>query len=111
MPIYEYQCESCGHELEVLQKMADAPLVECPQCGTPSLKKRLSAVGFRLKGSGWYETDFKQGGQRKNLHQDSGETATKGATKSAEDKGHRTSESTTAKTTAAPSPSPVETTK
>lgn len=66
MPIYEYQCESCGHELEVLQKMADAPLVECPQCGAPSLKKRLSAVGFRLKGGGWYETDFKSG-SKKNL--------------------------------------------
>lgn len=110
MPIYEYQCESCGHELEVLQKMADAPLVECPQCGAPSLKKRLSAVGFRLKGGGWYETDFKQGGQRKNLHQDSGESATKEASKSSEDKGRAATESnTTAKTTA--SPSPAETTK
>ncbi|MDZ7802854.1 zinc ribbon domain-containing protein [Thiohalophilus sp.] len=66
MPIYEYQCEQCDHVLEAIQKMSDAPLSECPACGKPALKKLISASGFRLKGSGWYETDFKSG-NRKNL--------------------------------------------
>jgi putative FmdB family regulatory protein len=61
MPIYEYRCESCGHELEALQKMNDPLLTECPECKQETLKKALSAAGFRLKGSGWYETDFKNG--------------------------------------------------
>lgn len=66
MPIYEYQCGSCGHELEKLQKLSDAPLTDCPACGTASLKKMISAAGFRLKGGGWYETDFKSS-NKKNL--------------------------------------------
>ncbi len=68
MPIYEYRCDDCGHELEALQKMSDAPRTECPACGEPTLKKLISAAGFRLKGGGWYETDFKSG-QKKNLHE------------------------------------------
>ncbi|MEJ2443469.1 MAG: zinc ribbon domain-containing protein [Exilibacterium sp.] len=71
MPIYEYQCQSCNHEMEALQKMSDAPLTDCPACGASALKKRISAVGFRLAGSGWYETDFKSG-NKKNLAGDSG---------------------------------------
>jgi putative FmdB family regulatory protein len=59
MPIYEYKCSGCGHEKEVLQKMSDAPLIECPACGKPALTKLISAAGFQLKGSGWYATDFK----------------------------------------------------
>ncbi|MEJ2416596.1 MAG: zinc ribbon domain-containing protein [Exilibacterium sp.] len=70
MPIYEYQCQSCNHEMEALQKMSDAPLTDCPACGASALKKRISAVGFRLAGSGWYETDFKSG-NKKNLAGDS----------------------------------------
>ena len=66
MPIYEYQCQSCGHLHEALQKVSDAPLVDCPACGAPQLRKKISASGFRLKGGGWYETDFKTGG-KKNL--------------------------------------------
>ena len=69
MPIYEYRCEHCGHELEQMQKLADAPLRDCPACGEPALKKLISAAGFRLKGSGWYETDFKKGDKKKNLHE------------------------------------------
>jgi putative FmdB family regulatory protein len=69
MPIYQYRCESCGEELEKMQKLADAPLTDCPACGRPSLKKVISAVGFRLKGGGWYETDFKTGDKKKNLHE------------------------------------------
>ena len=64
MPIYEYRCQSCDHELEALQKLSDPELRDCPSCGRPELKKLISAVGFRLKGSGWYETDFKSGNQR-----------------------------------------------
>lgn len=70
MPIYEYRCEHCGHELEALQKISDAALVDCPACGHASLKKLISAAGFRLKGGGWYETDFKSSGRR-NLAGDS----------------------------------------
>jgi putative FmdB family regulatory protein len=66
MPIYEYQCEACSHELEALQKVNDAPLQVCPACQAPSLRKLISAAAFRLKGGGWYETDFKSGG-KKNL--------------------------------------------
>jgi len=67
MPIYEYRCEACGHELEAIQKISADPLVDCPACAQPSLKKKISVVGFRLKGSGWYETDFKAGDKKKNL--------------------------------------------
>jgi putative FmdB family regulatory protein len=66
MPIYEYRCQSCGYEMDKLQKMSDEPLVDCPICNQPSLKKLISAAGFRLSGSGWYETDFKQG-KKKNM--------------------------------------------
>jgi putative FmdB family regulatory protein len=66
MPIYEYRCAECGHELEKLQKINDAPLVDCPACGKPALHKLVSAAGFRLKGGGWYETDFKSG-KKKNI--------------------------------------------
>jgi putative FmdB family regulatory protein len=74
MPIYEYQCQVCEHQLEALQKMSDAPLLECPECHKPELKKVISAAGFRLKGDGWYETDFKTG-SKKNVSSDSGSSA------------------------------------
>jgi putative FmdB family regulatory protein len=61
MPIYAYQCESCGHAKDVLQKISDAPLTDCPACGASTFKKRLTAAGFQLKGSGWYVTDFRGG--------------------------------------------------
>lgn len=59
MPIYAYKCSDCGHEREVLQKISDAPLTDCPNCGHPSLAKQVTAAGFQLKGSGWYATDFR----------------------------------------------------
>jgi putative FmdB family regulatory protein len=59
MPFYEYQCKSCGHELEAMQKVSDAPLKKCPHCGRSQLTRLMSAPVFRLKGGGWYETDFK----------------------------------------------------
>lgn len=65
MPIYEYACEACGHTLEKLQKMSDAPLTICPQCSEPRLQKQVSAAGFRLKGGGWYVTDFKDNNKKK----------------------------------------------
>jgi len=64
MPIYEYQCQACGHEHEALQKLSDSPLIHCPACTQPELKKKISAAGFRLKGGGWYETDFKSGAKK-----------------------------------------------
>lgn len=67
MPIYAYACRDCDHTLDALQKIADEPLLDCPECGEPALKRLLSAPRFRLKGQGWYETDFKKGNQR-NLH-------------------------------------------
>lgn len=66
MPIYEYACKSCGFEKDVLQKLSDEPLKTCPECSEDSFVKRISAAGFRLKGAGWYETDFKTG-KKKNL--------------------------------------------
>jgi len=65
MPFYEYQCRDCGHRLEVLQKISDEPLIFCPECNEASLKKLISASAFRLKGSGWYETDFKNSDKKK----------------------------------------------
>ena len=88
MPIYEYRCSSCGHELETLQKFSDAPLVACPSCSAMALVKKVSAAGFQLKGSGWYATDFKGGGAKPAPAKDEGAaasgsaTATDGATKS-----------------------------
>ena len=64
MPIYEYKCTECDHTLEKLQKLSDDPLVDCPGCGKPGLEKLISAAGFRLKGGGWYETDFKSGSKK-----------------------------------------------
>jgi putative FmdB family regulatory protein len=64
MPIYDYACKNCEHTFDALQKMSEPKLVDCPECGEPSLRKLLSAPKFRLKGQGWYETDFKTGDKR-----------------------------------------------
>jgi len=77
MPIYEYQCQACGHDLEVIQKMSDDALTDCPECGKPELKKLISAAGFQLKGSGWYETDFK-GSSKKTAKPSSSESSSAG---------------------------------
>jgi putative FmdB family regulatory protein len=73
MPIYEYRCEACSHYLDALQKISDAPLTDCPDCGKPALKRLISAPSFRLKGSGWYETDFKSDKERKRNLVESGD--------------------------------------
>ena len=64
MPIYEYRCADCDHQLEVVQKLSEEPIVICPECKKDSLRKIISAGGFRLKGDGWYETDFKTGAKK-----------------------------------------------
>jgi putative FmdB family regulatory protein len=61
MPIYAYRCAACGHAKDVLQKLSDAPLTDCPACGAPRFEKQVTAAGFQLKGSGWYATDFRNG--------------------------------------------------
>lgn len=64
MPIYEYKCKACEHKFDKLQKISDDPLKDCPDCGEPELVKLISAAGFRLKGTGWYETDFKNSSKK-----------------------------------------------
>ncbi len=82
MPIYEYVCEQCGHALEALQKISETPLRDCPACDKDALKKKISAPGFRLSGSGWYETDFKSKNQKNLSKGDSAE----GGSSSSKDK-------------------------
>ena len=89
MPIYEYQCQDCGEQLEKLQRMSDDPLTDCPACGEAALKRLVSAAGFRLKGGGWYETDFKKGNQR-NL---AGSDSDSGGGKSSGESSKKSSES------------------
>ena len=75
MPIYEYTCKACHHSLEALQKMSDKPLRKCPACGKATLEKMVSAASFRLKGGGWYETDFKTGDKKQLADSESGSSA------------------------------------
>jgi putative FmdB family regulatory protein len=82
MPIYEYRCEECGQDQEVLQKVSEPPLTECPACGKPALKKQLSAAGFQLKGSGWYATDFKSSAKKPVEKKAEAKTEVKAETKS-----------------------------
>lgn len=83
MPIYEYACKNCEHTLDALQKISDDPLVECPACGQPQLRRLISAPRFRLKGSGWYETDFKKDKQR-NLSKGEGDGTASSKSESAD---------------------------
>jgi putative FmdB family regulatory protein len=88
MPIYEYRCGSCSHELEALQKISDSPLRKCPECGKLTLRRLISAPVFRLKGGGWYETDFKGGDKKRNLveasHSESSSSESSESSKSAD---------------------------
>ncbi len=95
MPIYAYKCSSCGHEKDLLQKLSDAPLTDCPSCGSASFAKQLTAAGFQLKGSGWYVTDFKNG------------SAAKSGAKPADTKPEGTTEATKPSGDAAPAPAPA----
>src|SRR5579872_6993794 len=97
MPIYEYQCSKCNHQMEVIQKMSDLPLTECPECHQPALNKLVSAAGFQLKGTGWYVTDYSAKGKARsaneaaNTPQTATETDKKAETKSTETKTKDTS--------------------
>ncbi|MDP7145274.1 MAG: zinc ribbon domain-containing protein [Pseudomonadales bacterium] len=82
MPIYEYQCGACGCRLEKLQKMTDVPLLDCPECSETALKKLVSAAAFRLKGEGWYETDFKTGSKRNLVEDGKSEPSSSGSSSS-----------------------------
>lgn len=98
MPIYEYQCTACEHHLEKLQKTTDEPLVECPECHQQTLSKLISAAGFRLKGSGWYETDFKSDKETKRNLADSSTSEKKSSeekSKPSDNKSNGKQESTT----------------
>jgi putative FmdB family regulatory protein len=109
MPIYAYRCAECGHELEALQKISDAPLKDCPACGAAALQKQITAAAFRLKGAGWYETDFKkEGDKRKNLHGE-GETSKDAGAKTETAKDKPAAEKT-AKTETSTKPEPKSTT-
>jgi len=93
VPIYGYACKICDHSLDELQKIADDPLVDCPACGEPGLKRQLSAPRFRLKGQGWYETDFKADNQR-NLagEKEASKTGEKSAAKPSDKPDDKTSD-------------------
>jgi putative FmdB family regulatory protein len=77
VPIYAYRCESCGFQKDALQKLSDAPLTVCPECGQPTFKKQVTAAGFQLKGSGWYVTDFRDGGSKAKAKPESADAAGK----------------------------------
>src|SRR5712672_1506783 len=87
MPIYEYRCSSCGHELEALQRFSDARLTTCPSCGAEALVKKVSAAGFQLKGSGWYATDFKGSGAKPPAKKDGDAKGDTASASGNEDKG------------------------
>ena len=95
MPIYAYRCESCGFQKDALQKMSDAPLTQCPQCGKDSFRKQVTAAGFQLKGSGWYVTDFRGGNNgapaAKKDDGASAETKSDGASESSKESGKESS--------------------
>ena len=91
MPIYEYRCENCSHELESIQKISEPPLTECPKCGQDTLKKKISAAGFRLKGGGWYETDFKSGKKKNVAGSDSSSSGSSSSSSSGSDGGSSSS--------------------
>jgi len=93
MPIYEYRCESCGHQQEFLLKVSDAPLTVCTKCGKPTFSKMVTAAGFQLKGSGWYATDFKNSGAKPAAK--SSATSTSAGAPAAEAKGDSKSDAKT----------------
>ena len=105
MPIYEYRCESCGEQIEKLQRISDDPLRDCPACERPHLRKMVSAASFRLKGGGWYETDFKKDNKRNLAQSDSssdkpGDNAKSASSEPKKDAGKTESSKKTEKTSA-----------
>jgi putative FmdB family regulatory protein len=108
MPIYEFECASCGHRFDRLQKLSDDDPTICPSCGAPQLKRRVSAPSFRLAGSGWYETDFKSDSDKKRNLADSKNDGGSGA--SAKPEGSEKSAEAPAPAPAAPTPAPASST-
>lgn len=98
MPIYEYRCAGCGYEMDKLQKISDPPLTDCPACGRSALQKLVSAAGFRLKGGGWYETDFKSGKKKNVAKQDSRSKSGDNKAAKKKDSGSKSSSGKTKKT-------------
>lgn len=105
MPIYEYSCRACGKQTEILQKLSEPPATDCPACAQPALVKTLSTPGFRLAGSGWYETDFKTGA-KKNLAGEAGAAAKPDAAKTDAAPAAASAPTAAASTTAASPASP-----
>ena len=109
MPIYAYRCESCGFAKDVLQKMSDAPLTQCPECGTDAFRKQVTAAGFQLKGSGWYVTDFRGGNPGNNAGNKSGgadSNAPDASASKTDSKPEATGSSDSAASTATPAAAP-----
>ena len=98
MPIYEYRCAGCGYEMDKLQKISDPPLTDCPACGRSALQKLVSAAGFRLKGGGWYETDFKSGKKKNVAKPDSRSKSGDNKAAKTKDSGSKSSSGKTKKT-------------
>jgi putative FmdB family regulatory protein len=112
MPIYAYRCASCGHAQDVLQKMSDPVLTECPACGASTYEKQVTAAGFQLKGSGWYVTDFRGGNngapaKKDDAPADTAAAADKPAEKGADKPADKPAEKATEKAAAAPAPAPA----
>ncbi|MEN9983564.1 MAG: hypothetical protein RI918_1533 [Pseudomonadota bacterium] len=111
MPIYAYKCDACGHAKDVLQKMSDPQLTDCPSCGQATFKKQLTAAGFQLKGTGWYVTDFREGGSKTTapaVDAKSGESSASAATPSASAESTSTpSVASTSAVASAPAASPA----
>lgn len=115
MPIYAYKCDSCGHTLELLQKMSDSPARDCPSCGAATLVKQVTAAGFQLKGSGWYVTDFRGGQSAKSAPDKAAESGAdelagkagepSGSSPPAEVSAPKASENSSGSSSAAPAPS------
>jgi putative FmdB family regulatory protein len=109
MPIYAYRCAACGHAKDVLQKLSDAPLTQCPACGEARFEKQVTAAGFQLKGSGWYVTDFRDGGGKKPADKaaDAAPTPKDGAPPASEASAAPAAAPAPAATPAAAAPAPV----
>ena len=108
MPIYAYKCESCGHAKDVLQKISDAPLTVCPQCGAPAFKKQVTAAGFQLKGSGWYVTDFRGGNSTAGAPAPKADGGEAGKGSGADSKPADSGAAAPASSAAAPAPAPAK---
>ncbi len=107
MPIYAYKCDACGHAKDVLQKMSDPQLTDCPSCGQAAFKKQLTAAGFQLKGTGWYVTDFREGGGKNSAPAVDAKSGDASATPTAAHSASSESSSTGTAAATTPAPAPV----